>query len=226
MRILIIEDDRRISSSLKKGFKQEAYVVDVASDGETGYDLAISEDYDVIILDLNLPRISGETICKHLREESVSTPIIVLTARGEVEDRIQGLNAGADDYLPKPFSFEELLARVRALARRPKKLVRNKLSIADLTLNVTTFEVKRGETKIPLSRTEFSLLEYLLRNKGRILSKRNIIEHVWNFDADVLPNTVEAYIGYLRKKIDDPFPKNRALLHTIRGFGYKLDIEK
>jgi DNA-binding response OmpR family regulator len=224
MKILIIEDEKKIADSLKKGLQQEKHVVDVSYDGEEGYDLASSEKYDIIILDLMLPKIDGLTICKKLREDDqIFTPILMLTARGSVEDRVKGLNIGADDYLPKPFSFEELLARVEALSRRPKNITdRLKIEVGDLKLDRSNFEVKRGSFEISLSRKEFTLLEYLMRNKGKIVTKDELIQNVWNYDADILPNTVEVYIGYLRKKIDEPFNKRKPLIHTVRGFGYKM----
>lgn len=150
----------------------------------------------------------------------------MLTAKGQIRDRVAGLNAGADDYLTKPFSFEELLARVRALMRRPQDVLSNALKVGDLELDTVSYVVKRGKTTIELTQTEFSLLEYLMRNYGRVLSKTNIINHVWDFDADILPNTVEAYVGYLRNKIDKPFPDKPTLIQTVRGFGYKLEAAK
>lgn len=150
----------------------------------------------------------------------------MLTAKGQIRDRVAGLNAGADDYLTKPFSFEELLARVRALMRRPQDVLNNALKVGDLELDTVTYAIRRGTANIELTQTEFALLEYLMRNYGRVLSKTNIINHVWDFDADVLPNTVEAYIGYLRNKIDKPFPDKPALIQTVRGFGYKIEAVK
>jgi len=223
MRILVIEDEHKIANSIKKGLEQEAFAVDVAYEGETGYDLASTEDYDAIILDLLLPGIDGMTICKKLREEKIHTPILILTAKGQLEDKIEGLNAGADDYLVKPFAFKELLARIRALTRRPKESFFGELKVKDLILNSQTFEVRRGGKKIGLSKKEFSLLEYLMKYKGQVVSKDQIINHVWDYDADILPNTVEVYIGYLRNKIDRPFPQKPALIHTVRGFGYKIE---
>jgi len=222
MRILVVEDEHKIANAIKKGLEQESFAVDVAYEGTTGYDLASTEDYDLIVLDLLLPGIDGMEICRKLRADKIHTPILILTAKGQLEDKVNGLNAGADDYLVKPFAFEEFLARVRALMRRPQETVQTVLTCQDLSLNPQTYEVKRGETIIPLSSKEFSLLEYLLRHPGRIFTKDQIIGHVWNYDADILPNTVEVYIGYLRNKIDRPFPKKPALIHTVRGFGYKI----
>ncbi len=226
MRILIVEDEHKIANSIKKGLDQESYAVDVAYDGTTGFDLASTEDYDVIILDLLLPELDGLTICKKLRQEKNHTPILMLTAKGELRDRVQGLDAGADDYLVKPFAFEELLARLRALTRRPKSSFTNILTYSNLSLNTQTFEVKRQNTLIHLSKKEFAFLEYLLRHPDTVLTKEQIISHVWNYEADILPNTVEVYVGYLRNKVDKPFKNSRALIHTVRGFGYKLGWEE
>jgi len=219
----VIEDEHKIANAIKKGLEQEAYAVDLAYDGEYGFDLAATEDYAVIILDLLLPKMDGIKFCQKLRqEEKIQTPILILTAKGQLGDKIKGLNAGADDYLVKPFAFAELLARIRALARRPKQALNNVLSCQDLTLNTLTLAVKRGEKQIKLSKKEFALLEYFLRHQDQVLTKDKIVNHVWDYDADVLPNTVEVYIGYLRHKIDKPFPKKPALIQTIRGFGYKI----
>lgn len=227
MRILVIEDEHKIANSLKKGLEQESFAVDVAYDGETGFDLAASEDYEVIVLDLMLPKMDGLVLARKLRtEENVHTPILILTAKGQLDDKIDGLNAGADDYLVKPFAFEELLARIRALSRRPKKVISQLLTCKDLSLSTITLTVKRGGQLIHLSRREFSLLEYLLRHVNTVLNKDQIIGHVWSYDADILPNTVEVFIGYLRNKIDRPFPKKPVLIHTVRGFGYKIGGEK
>ncbi|MBU2592634.1 response regulator transcription factor [Patescibacteria group bacterium] len=223
MRILVVEDEHKIANSIKKGLEQELYAVDLAYDGEDGFGLAATEDYDLIILDLMLPKMDGMEICAKLRqEEKIHTPILILTARDQIDDKVKGLNLGADDYLTKPFSFAELLARVRALSRRPKNGLNTLLSVGDLSLDTLSFEVKRAGKRVALSKREFSLLEYLLRHKGRILTKEQIISHVWDYDADVLPNTVEVYIGYLRKKIDKPFKNKPSLIQTVRGFGYKI----
>lgn len=221
MKILIIEDEHKIANAMKQGFKQERMNVDVAYDADEGLAAALGEEYDVIILDRMLPGGDGLEVCKAIRAKGNQTPIIMLTAKSQIRDRVSGLNGGADDYLTKPFSFEELLARVRALLRRPQDNIGNVLRVGNLTLDTITFEVKRGEKTIKLSSTEFALLEYLMRNYGRVLSKTNIISHVWDFDADILPNTVEAYIGYLRNKIDKPFD-SPTLIQTVRGFGYKI----
>lgn len=220
MRILVVEDEKKIADSIKVGFGQEGFAVDVAYNGQLGYDLAANEPYDVIVLDLMLPKMDGGAITKKLREMGINTPIIMLTAKTETEDKIEGLNIGADDYLSKPFSFDELLARVRALARRPKETHSPTLTVSDLSLNPTTFVVARAGKDIILSKKEFALLEYLMKNKNQTLTKDQIIENVWNFDADILPNTVEVYVGYLRNKIDKDFKKK--LLKTVRGFGYKI----
>lgn len=222
MRILVVEDEHKIAQSIKKGLEQESYAVDLAFTGNEGYDLASSEEYDLLILDVMLPEMTGIDIAKRLRSEKIHTPILMLTAKGQLDEKIEGLDSGADDYLTKPFAFEELLARIRALLRRPQNVSDIKLSVMDLSLDTKTFEVKRAETQIKLSSKEFSLLDFLMRHPNRILTKDQIINHVWNYDADVLPNTVEVYIGYLRNKIDKPFTESAPLIHTIRGFGYRL----
>ena len=223
MRILVIEDEHKIAGAIKKGLEQEKYAVDVEYDADNGYGAALNEPYDVMIIDRMLPgSMEGVDIVKKLREKKIHTPVLLLTAKDQIRDRVTGLNAGADDYLVKPFSFEELLARVRALLRRPSETKSNILKVGDLALDTTNYNVSRAGRPISLSSKEFALLEYLMRNYGQVHSKDNIIAHVWNFDADILPNTVEVYIGYLRNKIDRPF-KGRPLLHTLRGFGYKIE---
>lgn len=222
MRILVVEDEHKIAQAIKKGLEQEAYAVDIAYDGMSGYDMAVAESYDVIILDRLLPGMEGVEICKKLRKDSIHTPVLMLTAKGQLADKVEGLDAGADDYLVKPFAFEELLARIRALIRRPRDIDTIVLQVSDVTLNTTTYEVKRGGILLRLSSKEYALLEYLMRHPGLILTKEQIIAHVWNYDADVLPNTVEVYIGYLRNKIDKAFKDKKSLIHTVRGFGYKI----
>ena len=228
MRILVVEDEHRIAHSLQKGLEQERFAVDVAYTGNEGYDFASTEEYDMIVLDLMLPGMDGIEICKELRKKNIHTPILLLTAKSQVFEKVNGLNSGADDYLTKPFSFEELLARVRALLRRKGTVVQTTLSIEDLVMDVARFEVKRGNEIISLTGKEFSLLEFLLSKKNQIVTKDLIIQHIWNFDADILPNTVEVYIKKLRDKIDTKFPSKKQLIKTIRGFGYKLvgDDEK
>ncbi len=226
MRILVIEDEHKIANSIKKGLEQESYAVDVAYDGNDGFDLASSEEFDLIILDILLPSLNGLDICKQLRAKNIHTPILLLSAKGQLEDRVNGLNCGADDYLVKPFAFAELLARIKALSRRPKNSLNQILSIDGLTLDTTSYLAERNHQEIKLSKKEFNLLEFLLRHPQKILSKQQIIDHVWPYDSDILPNTVEVYIGYLRNKIDKKFKDLKPLIHTIRGFGYKIGEEK
>lgn len=221
MRILIIEDDHKIANAIKRGLEQEHYAADVAYDGQSGLGFAMTEPYDAIVLDRMLPGgVDGIAICKALRKKEKHVPVLMLTAKGQVQDRVEGLNAGADDYLVKPFAFEELVARVRALLRRPQEAASAVLTYADLSMDTTTFEVKRAGRRISLSAKEYALLEYFMRHPDRVLSKEAITAHVWDYDADILPNTVEVYVGYLRAKIDKPFKVS--LLHTVRGFGYRF----
>lgn len=222
MRLLVVEDDHKIANAIRKGLEQENFAVDVSYDSDDGYGMAVTVEYDAIVLDYMLPGSrDGLKICEDLRAENNHTPILFLTAKDQIRDKINGLNAGADDYLVKPFSFEELLARVRALLRRPNVTTNPILKVGDLTLDPNKSLVTRGDVEIQLSSKEFALLEYLMRNAGQVLSKDIIIEHVWNFDADILPNTVEVFIGYLRNKIEKPFKAGK-LIHTVRGFGYKI----
>jgi DNA-binding response OmpR family regulator len=223
MKILIVEDEHRIATSIKKGLEQERFSADVAYTGTDGYDLASTESYDVIILDVLLPGMDGVALCRKLRDHDVHTPILMLTAKGQTQDKIMGLDNGADDYLTKPFSFEELLARIRALARRPQQTTTTILTVADLTIDTISFAVKRAGKSINLSSKEFMLLVYLVKNANKIMTKDQIISHVWDYDADILPNTIEVYIRNLRNKIDKPFKGKRALLQTARGFGYKIE---
>jgi len=222
MKILIVEDEHLIANSIKKGLEQEKYTTDIAYDGLEGYDLAASGDYDLILLDLMLPGMDGLSICKKLRQENNHTPILMLTAKSQLEDKIIGLNSGADDYLTKPFAFEELLARIRALSRRPPKTNGKTLTVGDLSLDTVNFEVKRAGKNIQLSSKEYSLLECLLRHSNQILNKDQLIQYVWSYESDILPNTVEVYIRNLRQKIDVPFKNKPPLIKTIRGFGYKI----
>lgn len=224
MRILVIEDEHKIAHALKKALQQENYAVDVSYDGDDGYAMATTEPYDLAIIDRMIPgEYDGIGIIKAMREEKIHTPVLILTAKGTIADRTAGLDAGADDYLVKPFALDELLARVRALLRRPVEMQQTILTAGDLSLNTVTCEVKRAGKEIHLTGKEFALLEFLLRNQSRPSDKDTIISHVWDYNADVLPNTVEVYVKYLRQKIDDPFKK--PLLQTIRGFGYKIEAK-
>jgi len=216
MRILVVEDEHKIANSIKKGFEQELWSTDLAFDGEEGFDLASSESYDVMVLDLMLPKMNGIEVCKNLRQEGNNIPILMLTAKGELADKVGGLNSGADDYLAKPFAFEELLARVKALSRRPKIISGDTLNIHGVTLNTNSLVVTKNGKPIELSRKEYSLLEYFMKNKGRVVSKENIISHVWDYDSNILPNTIEVFVGYLRKKLGNE------LIKTVRGFGYRV----
>lgn len=222
MRILVVEDERRIALNIKKGLEQERYAVDAIFDGTEGYDLASTEAYDCIVLDIMLPGMDGVTIASRLRKDKVHTPILMLTAKSQIRDKVQGLDSGADDYLTKPFSFEELLARIRALTRRPQESLGGQLVVGDLVLDPVAFTVTRSGKHISLTQKEFALLEYLMRRPGSIHTKDQIISHVWDYDADILPNTVEVYMRNLRNKIEVPFPHKRSLINTVRGFGYAL----
>jgi len=222
MRVLIVEDEHKIARALAKALEQETYAVDVAYDGDEGHAMATTEPYDIAIIDRMLPGdYDGIGIVKAMREAKVHTPVLFLSALDSVKERTAGLDAGADDYLVKPFALEELLARVRALLRRPTEQQSDVLVAGDLTMDTVTYTVQRANKTIQLTSKEFALLEYLLRNQNRPISKDIIISHVWDYDADVLPNTVEVYVKYLRAKIDVPFKK--PLIHTVRGFGYKLE---
>ncbi|MCL5409365.1 MAG: response regulator transcription factor [Patescibacteria group bacterium] len=226
MKILVVEDEHKIAQAIKKGLEQESYAVDLAFTGSEGLDLAVTEDYDLVILDLMLPVIDGLEVCRKLRAEQIHTPVLMLTAKGQLADKVTGLNSGADDYLTKPFAFEELVARVKALSRRPKENIGTILSFQDLSIDTISYQVKRDGHSIQLSSKEYALLEYLLRHKDQVVTKEQIISHIWDYDADVLLNTVEVYIGYLRNKIDRPFHHKPSLIQTVRGFGYRLGTEK
>ena len=223
MRILVIEDEPKIAQAVKKGLELKGYAVDAVYDSDSGLAYARDPDYDLIVLDRMLPgKMDGVKLCSELRTGGIQTPVIMLTARGTIGDRVEGLNSGADDYLVKPFSFDELTARVRALLRRPPVNVGSVVTLDDLSLNPQSYEVTRGNKPVKLSKKEFSLLEYLMHHQGQVITKEMIVSHIWDEDADILPNTIEVYIGYLRNKIDRPFPDKKPLIHTLRGFGYKL----
>jgi DNA-binding response OmpR family regulator len=220
MRILVVEDEHKIANAVRQGLEQHSYAVDVCYDADDGMSMATTEPYDLIILDRMLPgKTDGIGILQRLRSEGNHTPVLLLTAKDRVLDRAEGLNAGADDYLVKPFAFVELIARVRALLRRPRQAVDATLRYRDITLDGEQMIAERDGKELKLTAKEFALLEYLMRNPGRVLTKENIMQHVWDYDADILPNTVEVYIGYLRNKIDKPFAA-KPVIHTKRGFGY------
>lgn len=224
MRILIVEDERKIARALGRALKNEKYAVDISYDGTDAYAMAGMIDYDLLILDRMIPGdYDGLSLTKKLREEGKNVPILLLTALGATQDKTEGLDGGADDYLTKPFALDELLARVRALLRRPQTSVETVLKVAGLSLDLNTHEVLRNDQKIELTNKEFSLLEYLVRNAGRPVSKEQIIAHVWDYDADILLNNIEVYISYLREKVDKPFKDK--LIKTVRGLGYKIDEE-
>lgn len=221
MRILLIEDDTKIASFIVKGLKAAGYAVDHAADGRTGHDLAVSEPYDAAIVDIMLPEIDGLTLIKALRNDRINTPIIILSAKDTIDDRVRGLHTGGDDYLTKPFAFSELLARVQALIRRNSGAADPiRLSVSDLSVDLLTREVRRGDRHIDLQPREFALLEYLMRNAGKVVSKTMIMEHVWDYHFDPQTNVVEARICRLREKIEPGFDEK--LIHTVRGVGYVL----
>ncbi len=221
MRVLLVEDDIKIASFIVKGLKAAGFAVDSAVDGEEGLELALTEPYDAAIIDLMLPKRSGLSLIKEMRAERVNTPVLILSAKGSVDDRVKGLEIGADDYLTKPFAFSELLARVQALIRRASGIADPaRLSVGDLSINLLTREVIRAGRRIDLQPREFSLLEYLMRNAGRIVSKTMIMEHVWDYHFDPQTNVVEARISRLREKIDRG--ADQKLIHTVRGAGYVI----
>ncbi len=223
MRLLLVEDNHKIARTVKDALAGE-FAVEISYDGAQGLSAALYEEYDLVVLDRTLPDMDGITICHELRKANRHVPILMLTAKDAVSQRVEGLNAGADDYLVKPFSLEELRARLTALLRRPSDNIGPILKVGSLTLDTATKKASRGGRSVVLSATEYTLLAYLMRHQGQILSKQNLITHVWDFDADILPNTVETYINYLRTKIDKPF-KGAKLLHTVRGLGYKIDTK-
>ena len=222
MRILIIEDNQKLANSLKRGLEHEGFAVDCVFDGEAGQRrLEMNQyDYDTVILDIMLPKIDGITLCRSLREKQIFVPVIMLTAKDTTEDKIKGLNCGADDYLVKPFSFEELLARIRALLRRPKNSLPIELEIKDLVLNVATRKVSRRGKEIALTLKEFALLEFLMRNSDKVVTREQILDHTWDFAFDSFSNVVDVHIKNLRRKIDSGY--HEKLLETIRGMGYRL----
>jgi heavy metal response regulator len=223
MRILVVEDEKKVASFIKKGLEEEHYAVDIAYDGEEGLDLAQINEYDLILLDIMLPKLDGVEVLRRIRGNGSSVPILILTAKDSVEDIVTGLDTGSDDYLTKPFSFAELVARVRALLRRKAKEKTDILTVGDLSLSTSTHRVKRGAREIELTPKEYALLEYFMRNPNRILTRTLITEHVWDYHFDPETNVIDVYVNYLRKKIDHGFQKK--LIHTIRGAGYMMRDE-
>ena len=222
MRILIVEDEKKVAGFIKKGLEEETYAVDVAYDGEEGFHLADMNEYDMIILDLMLPKMDGLEVLTRLRDNKVGTPILLLTAKDEVEDKVTGLNKGADDYLTKPFAFSELLARIRSLLRRGQAETQTELKVGDLSMDMVSHKVNRNGEEIELTGKEYSLLEYFMRNEGKVLTRTMIAEHVWDYNFDTFTNVIDVYINHLRKKIDKKYPTR--LLHTLRGVGYVMKV--
>jgi heavy metal response regulator len=223
LRVLVVEDEQGVSQFLMQGLTEAGYVVDVASDGDEGRQYALSAEYDALVLDIMLPGIDGISLLREIRDRGVKTPVLLLTARDHVGDRVHGLDAGADDYLVKPFEFAELLARIRALLRRPVLAANPVLRLSDLELDAIRHQVRRAGKAIDLTPREFSLLEFLLIHQGQVLTRTQIIEHVWDVHYSGDTNVVDVYIGYLRRKVDRDFEP--ALVHTVRGFGYRLDAD-
>lgn len=223
MRLLVIEDQDKVSGFIKKGLEEEGYAVDIARDGREGLSMALDGVHDLIILDIQLPKIDGLQILRELREQGVATPVLLLTVRATIEDKVLGLDSGADDYLPKPFAFQELVARIRALLRRRPDTEPALIKIADLTLDPARRMVMRGDKRIDLSPREFSLLNYFMRNPERVLTRTMITEHVWDYDFDSETNVIDVYVNYLRKKIDTG--RNNKLIQTVRGVGYMMKKE-
>jgi len=222
MRILIVEDEKKVAGFIKKGLEEETYAVDAAHDGEEGFHLASMNQYDMIILDLMLPKMDGLEVLTRLRDKKINIPILLLTAKDAVEDKVTGLNKGADDYLTKPFAFSELLARVRSLLRRGQAETKTELKVGDLSLDLVSHKVNRNGEEIELTGKEYSLLEYFMRNEGKVLTRTMIAEHVWDYNFDTFTNVIDVYVNHLRKKIDKQYPAK--LLHTLRGVGYVMRI--
>jgi two-component system OmpR family response regulator len=224
MRVLVVEDDKKIAAFVTRGLKEAGFAIDHADDGEDGLHLALSESYDAAVMDIMLPKLDGLSVIGRLRQTKIHTPVLILSAKRSVDDRVRGLQAGGDDYLTKPFSFAELLARVRALIRRANHETEpTRLAVGELSLDLLTREVKRAVSKIDLQPREFALLEYLMRNAGTVVSKTMIIEHVWGYDFDPMTNVVDVLVSRLRNKLDRDF--DNKLIHTHRGVGYALKIQ-
>jgi heavy metal response regulator len=223
MRLLVVEDEKKVAGFIKKGLEEEGYAVDLVSDGHEGLWMALDGVYDLILLDINLPGMDGLEVLRELRKKELKTPVLLLTVRAAIEDKVLGLDTGADDYLTKPFAFQELLARVRALLRRRVEAEPPLLQVADLTLDPARRVVFRGQEKIDLTTKEFALLDYFMRNVGRVLTRTMIAEHVWDYDFDSMTNVIDVYVNYLRKKIDAG--REPKLIRTVRGAGYVLQVE-
>ncbi|HEX9871075.1 MAG TPA: response regulator transcription factor [Candidatus Tectomicrobia bacterium] len=223
MRILVVEDEQKVASFIKKGLEEEGYAVDVAADGEEGLALGLARVHDLIVLDIRLPKLDGLRVLQALRQDHVTAAVLLLTVRATIEDKVLGLDAGADDYLTKPFAFQELVARVRALLRRRAEVEPTVLRIGDLRLDPARRTVTRGGEKIDLTPREFALLDYFMRNPGRVLTRTMIAEHVWDYSFDTSTNVIDVYVNYLRKKIDSG--REPKLLHTMRGVGYVLKTD-
>lgn len=223
MRILVVEDEPGVAQFIQQGLTESGYAIDVARDGTEGLDYALAKTYDAIVLDIMLPKLNGLEVLRELRDQRIKTPVLLLTARDGIDDRVQGLDAGADDYLVKPFAFPELLARLRALLRRPPLQSDVILRVGDLVMDVSRHEVRRAGQVIELSQREFALLELLLRHPNQVLTRTQIMEHVWNFDFYAETKVVDVYIGYLRRKLENDF--DHPLIHTVRGVGYKISAE-
>jgi len=223
MRLLVVEDEKKVASFIKKGLEEEGYAVDLASDGKTGLIMGLDGVHDLIVLDVNLPGMDGLRVLQELRQKKVTTPVLLLTVRAAIEDKVVGLDTGADDYLTKPFAFQELLARVRALLRRRVEGEPPLLQVGDLTLDPARRLVSRGGEKIELTTKEFALLDYFMRNPGRVLTRTMIAEHVWDYDFDSMTNVIDVYVHYLRTKIDAG--QRAKLIHTVRGVGYVMKGE-
>ena len=224
MRILVVEDEPGVAQFVEQGLTESGYAVDIARDGQDGLDYALAADYDLILLDIMLPKMSGLGILREIRKQGKKAPVLLLTARDTIDDRVQGLDYGADDYLVKPFAFPELLARVRALLRRPPLQAEPIMQLGDLEMDVARREVRRAGKNIQLSQREFALLELFLRHPNQVLTRTQIIEHVWNFNFYSETKVIDVYIGYLRRKIDKDF--DYPLIHTVRGVGYRLSTEE
>jgi DNA-binding response OmpR family regulator len=224
MRILLVEDELSISQFIRQGLSESGYAIDVVADGRDALDYALSADYDVLVVDIMIPRLNGLQLVKELRERSIKTPVLLLTARDEIDDRVKGLDAGADDYLTKPFAFPELLARIRALLRRPPLQTDTVLRVGNLELDTARREIRRAGRQIDLSPREYTLLDYLMRHPRQVLTRTQIAEHVWNFDFVSDSNVVDVYIGYLRRKIDQG--AEVPLIQTVRGVGFRISAEE